>query len=117
MKYLNNEKIEKVKLDKNNMYVVIDFDRTITSNESADSWDATGLELGEEFNKKLGDLYKKYRPVELDYTITFKEKNKAMEKWYQECMDLYYKYGLTKEKLEKSIEESKIIFRKDAIKF
>ena len=65
----------------------------------------------------MGDLYKKYRPVELDYTITFKEKNKAMEKWYQECMDLYYKYGLTKEKLEKSIEESKIIFRKDAIKF
>ena len=72
MKYLNNEKIKKIKLDKNNMYVVIDFDRTITSNESADSWDATGLELGEEFNKKLGDLYKKYRPVELDYTITFK---------------------------------------------
>lgn len=117
MKYLNNEKIEKVKLDKNNMYVVIDFDRTITSNESADSWDATGLELGEEFNKKLGDLYKKYRPVELDYTITFKEKNKAMEKWYHECMDLYYEYGLTKEKLEKSIEKSNMLFRKSAIKF
>lgn len=117
MKYLNKEKIEKIKLNKNNMYIVIDFDRTITSNESADSWDATGLELGEEFNKKLGDLYKKYRPVELDYTITFKEKNKAMEKWYHECMDLYYAYGLTKEKLEKSIQMSKIIFRKDAIKF
>ena len=40
-----------------------------------------------------------------------------MEKWYHECMDLYYEYGLTEEKLEKSIERSNMNFRKDAIKF
>ena len=59
----------------------------------------------------------KYRPIEKDYTITLEEKTKAMQEWYEGCMDLYYKYKLTKEKLAKSIEKSDLIFRKDAKEF
>ncbi len=111
MRYLNEEKLDKIKLDANNMYVVIDFDRTITAKDSQDSWDAAAIMLGEEFTKKSYDLYQKYRPIEQDYTITYKEKNRAMEIWYKSCMDLYYEYGLTKEKLEKSVEKSGLKFR------
>jgi hypothetical protein len=99
----NKQKLEKIKLKKENFYVAIDFDRTITSLESADSWDATGKCLGEELNQKMYELYQIYRPIELDYTITFEEKNRAMEKWYKECMNLYFEYHLTKEKLNESI--------------
>ena len=99
------------------MYVAIDFDKTITATESEDSWDATGKMLGKEFETKLSNLYKKYRPIELNYQITFEEKNKAMENWYQECMNLYYEYHLTKDKLEKSIEKSNLIFRSGAKEF
>ena len=116
MIYLNSDKV-KEKLKKEEIYVVIDFDRTITYKDSADSWDAAGKMLGEEFKQKLGNLYEKYRPIELDYQISYEEKEKAMEIWYQECMDLYYEYGLTKETLEKSINESRLIFRIGALEF
>ena len=93
---INTKKLEEIKekLKKENFCVVLDFDRTITSRESSDSWDASGKLLGEEFAKKLYDLYIKYRPIEQDYTISIQEKEKAMETWYQECMDLYYEYHL-----------------------
>ena len=117
MKYINEEKIKKIKLKKDNMYVAIDFDKTITSGNSQDSWDAAGLLLGDEFTEKLDMLYKKYAPIELDYEISFKEKNSAMEIWYQECMDLYYEYKLTKEKMEKGIEKSNLILREGVKEF
>ena len=53
MRYIKKVKLDKIKLDKTNMYVAIDFDKTITATESKDSWDATGKMLGKEFETKL----------------------------------------------------------------
>lgn len=107
----------KVKLETGNYYVVIDFDKTITTLESTDSWEATGKSLGETFNQKMTQLYQTYRPVELNYQITFEEKKEAMETWYQECMDLYYEYHLTEKKLKESIQASNFIVREGAKEF
>lgn len=117
MKYIEQEKLKVIKFNKNNIYVAIDFDKTITDTKSDDSWDAIGKLLGEEFKQELSNLYQKCRPIELSYQIPFDEKKIAMEKWYKECMNLYYKYHLTKEKLEKSVEKSNLIFRKGAKEF
>lgn len=112
-----NKKLEQILKEKEKLYVVIDFDKTITAFESADSWDASGKTLEENFLKEMNDLYQKYRPIEKDYTITLEEKTKAMQEWYEGCMNLYYKYKLTQEKLEKSIQQSNLIFRKGAKEF
>ncbi len=117
MKYINTNKIEKIKLDKDNFYVAIDFDKTITATNSDDSWNASGNTLGKEFNKKSFDLYQKYAPIELNYHISFEEKKQAMEEWYYSCMNLYYEYHLTLTKLKESINKSNLIFRKGAKKF
>ena len=119
MKYIKEEKIKILKYNKNNIFVVLDFDRTITSNESEDSWAATSNKeiMGEEINFKMDELYKVYRPIEIDYKMPIKEKEKNMEKWYGDCMDLYYKYNLTKEKLLQSVGKSKLIFRRGAKEF
>ena len=117
MIYLDGEKIKKVKLDTKSMYVAIDFDRTITGTSGVDSWDATGILLGEEFKNKLNELYLIYRPIELDYSIPKNKKEAMMEKWYKDVLDLYYEYGLTKEKLEKSVRESNLVFRDNAQDF
>ncbi len=117
MKYLSQEKISKIKLNRNNFYVAVDFDKTITATDSVDSWDASGKELGEEFKKSIEELYNKYAPIEQDYNIGFKEKFDAMEEWYYGCMELYYEFGLTEEKLNQSIDSSKIIFREGAKEF
>ncbi len=76
-----------------------------------------GRMLGRDFERELSELYIKYRPIELDYEITEKEKLLAMEEWYQKCMDLYYKYNLTKDMLDKSIDNSNLIFRSGAKEF
>lgn len=117
MKYINKEKIKNISLNSNNFYIAIDFDRTITDSKSNDSWDASGKLLGENLNKKMFELYQKYRPIELDYKIGFEEKNKAMEKWYQECMNLYYEYNLSNKKLIDSVDKSNLRFRKGAKEF
>ena len=116
MKYLNNNKINQLNLNKDNTYIVMDFDKTITSYDSSDSWDAAAnpkfVEQG--IRSDMDKLYKKYRSIEMDYTISKEEKLKQMEIWYSECMNLYYKYKLTKDQIEKSIQISNIKFRKGA---
>ena len=117
MRYINKEKLKKIELNKYNFFVAIDFDKTITATDSADSWDASGKILGDEFREKLYTLYYKYGPIEQDYNISFEEKYKAMVEWYYSCMDLYYEYGLTQEIINKSIDNSRLIFRPGAKEF
>lgn len=114
MRYINTKKNEQIKLNSKNYSIITDFDRTITNAISSDSWDASGAMLGQDFKEKLNNLYCKYAPIEKDYTISKNEKEKDMIEWYSKCMELYFEYGLTKEKLEKSIQNSNLIFREGA---
>ena len=38
MKYINQNKLNKIKLTKDNFYVLIDFDRTLTKGNSISCW-------------------------------------------------------------------------------
>ena len=109
----------KLSLKNKNFYVAIDFDRTITADNGIDSWGAVAQTkyVGQEIAKEMEELYVKYRPIEIDYPISKKDKEKYMEKWYIDCMDLYYKYNLTKHKMTQSIENSNLIFRSGAKEF
>lgn len=118
MKYINSNKLEELKINKDNVYIVIDFDKTITSkNSKDDSWDASGKLLEENFKTDMYKLYKTYAPIEIDYKLSFKEKEQYMIEWYSKCMNLYYKYGLTKDKLEQSVKNSNLMFRNGAKEF
>lgn len=117
MKYINQEKYDKIKFKKENMYVVIDFDMTITSKDSCDSWDAAGKKLSKQFYKKMDELYTKYRPIEINYEMDYEEKYKLIDRWYKQCMDLYYEDKLTKKALNEGIKNSNLIFRSGAKEF
>ena len=69
MKYVNSNKLEKLKINSENTYLVIDFDKTITTEESRDSWDIAREFLGKEIKEEMELLYKKYRPIEINYTV------------------------------------------------
>ena len=73
MKYLNNNKIDKLNLNKDNTYIVMDFDKTITSYDSSDSWDAVAnpkfVEPG--IRSDMDRLYKKYNIVSVLKRILF----------------------------------------------
>lgn len=117
MKYINKEKIEKIKLTKENFCVLIDFDKTITTYESPDSWDVAGKSADNGCDKEVSNLYNKYRPIEVDYNIEYKEKYQKMEEWYNACMNTYYKYNFNKYKLQEAVKTSKLEFRKGAKEF
>ena len=119
MIYINEEKLEQCKINKNNICYIIDFDRTLTKENCEDSWDAVASKkiFGEELAKELNNLYKKYGPIEVNYKIPFEEKEKYMIEWYQKCMETYYRFNLTKVKVENSIKTSSIELRPGVIEF
>ncbi len=120
MKYINRpNKLETIKLTKDNYYVVLDFDKTITNQESLDSWMAlVDFDIyGENCKKDIEELNAKYEPFELDYTLDEKVKEKYMEEWYQKSMDLLYRYKLTNSNLKKALQKDTLNFRKGAKDF
>ncbi len=121
MKYLNNEKdfFKKYNVNKENLYVVLDYDRTITSIKGPDSWDAVTSKtiVGTEIREEMEELYKKYRPIELSYDISIEEKEKAMMDWDISCLNLFYKYNINKKIMLESIRNSHTIFREGIKEF
>ena len=119
--YNNKKKINelKQKMNKDNICVFMDYDKTITSSESEDSWATTANKkaMGKEISNDLNKFYEKYGPIELDYTIDMKEKEKYMLEWYTKSMNLYYTYHLTKEKLKECIHNSHLELRNGAKDF
>ena len=120
MIYINNEeKVNKLKekMDKNNICIFLDYDQTITSSESEDSWATTANRkvMGQEISNDLDKLYEKYGPIEFDYSMDITEREKYIIEWYDKCMELYYTYHLTEQKLKESIDNSNLILR-DGVK-
>ena len=117
MKYINTDKLETLELNKDNTYVVVDFDKTITTHDSDDSWEISGKLLGKKFNKEIEALWTKYRPIELDFKMPFEEKKQNMEKWHEECMKLFHKYNLTNEQIIQSIQTGNMSMRDGGKRF
>lgn len=119
MKYVNTNQLATIELEKNNYYILLDFDKTITSKQSLDSWMAViDFEIyGEDCKKEVEALNAKYTPIELDYSLDDKTKKRYMEQWYQKSMDLLYKYQLSYPKLQKALTKNPLVFRKGAKDF
>lgn len=119
MKFINTNQLEKLKITEDNYYVVLDFDKTLTSKESLDSWMAIAdFEIyGKECKKEVEQLNAKYAPIELNYTLDYETKKQYMVEWYEKSMDILYKYQLTYSKLLKALQKGRLEFRKGAKEF
>ena len=75
-----NGKNKLEQLNKNNFYVVADFDKTIStqaSNTTFSLFAKSGI-YGENYTKERDALYQHYRPLEIDPKITDEEEAKIM---------------------------------------
>ena len=104
-----------------NLFVVSDFDRTLTKafhgENKVSSLIVTLREddyLGNEYMKKAKDLFQKYHPFEIDMDISFEEKNQKMNEWWSTHNDLFVKYGLTWEIIDDMVKQRKVGFRDGA---
>lgn len=95
----NKEKIKQISLTSHNYAVLIDFDKTMTTMDSDDSWTVIQNPAFLDPNLSIcsNTLAKKYCPIEMDYQIPQEEKYAHMVDWYTQVLDLYYQYGLTKD--------------------
>ena len=105
---------------KNDIYIIVDFDHTITSKDSKSSWSVLDNHniLPEKEIKTCKDLMKHYLPIEKDIKIPLKEKEKLMEQWYIKHLNILIKNKIKKEDIDKVICDKKIMkLRKDAKSF
>jgi 5'-nucleotidase len=120
------EKTKKAILEqgKDKIHVLADFDRTLTKVFVNDKKIPSIISvlrdedyLSPEYSEKAKALANKYYPIEIDLSISIKEKKKAMHDWWTQHFDLLIKSGLNKKHLKKVIEDGNIQFRKGASEF
>lgn len=120
MLYINNEeKLNKIKLNKNNFYVVADFDKTITEGMSISTWGImeSAENMGKTYSEKRMELYNYYRPIEINNTISEEEKSIEMANWWNAHIKLFYEYGLEEKTLKDALIKSQLKYRKGAKEF
>ncbi len=119
MIYKNTNKIDLLNLTSNNFYVLMDFDRTITTSNSLGSWSV--LENPEFVNEKIKleskKLIEKYYPYETNYSLDFDTRLNYIEEWYNKNMNILYKYNLTHEALLNCVKYGNLILRDGFLKF
>lgn len=113
MIYINEKKFDKINLSVDNFYVVMDFDRTLTTHNSPGSWNVVENPnfISSKLHEESSALVDKYYPIELDYNLDAASKSMYMKEWYYKNMDLLYKYKLTNEILLMCVQNSNVTFR------
>ncbi len=117
------EKLEKIKrLIKagggENLYVLSDFDRTLTkafvNGECRPSLISILRDegyLASDYGQKARDLYNKYHAIEVDRDIPLAKRKKMMARWWRAHFSLLLKSGLNKKDVERAVKSKKIKFR------
>lgn len=118
---VNNGTLEKIaNININNCYIVTDFDQTITSEKSKNSWSilSNNKEIPCGFINERQELYNKYRPIELNEKIDYSTKCKLISEWFRQCVGLFPKYKIEQNLFEEAALDSKMMdFRTGAKNF
>jgi len=116
-------KIGRIKKDGlKNLQILTDFDRTLTKafvdgepTPSIMKLLRSGTYISPQYNDAADALSKKYYPIEINLTIPYEERRKAMEEWWTTHFDLLIKSGLNKKHLEQMVLNEKLQFREGAL--
>lgn len=101
-----------------NIYILADFDRTLTVGSSESSWGILSKShlVPKKYKEERQELYNYYRSIELDEDLDYETKNKLMCEWWMKHINLFVKYQLTEEVVDKAIIDPKIMTFRDGAK-
>ena len=105
MKYINSKKVDSIKLTKENFYILIDFDRTLTKGNSISGWRVlyySGL-LGDDFTKRYDEIHDKH--------------NETWEDRFKLYIDLLREKGFSKEIVKEAVKNTDLELRNGAKEF
>lgn len=113
-----SEKLERI--NKDNVFVIADFDKTITtknSNTTFSLFSKSGFYPGEYAHDREA-LYQYYRPIELDPSISDEDKYRYMKEWQERAYGLLLKYQVRESDIERIIDNPDLInLREYAVEF
>ena len=106
--------------DYDNLYVVADFDRTITKGNSKTSWSILAHSdlVPKEYAEERQALYDIYRPIEIDEHLDLETKSAKVKEWFHKHIELFVKYHTSEEVFEKAATDLRVMeFRNGAKEF
>ena len=116
MRYINTKKLYKIKLNKDNSYVLIDFDRTITNGDSFSAWRVLYYSdlLGDNFKKEYDKIHDNTKP---DKNTSIEFKVLSYEKRFKQFMKLLENCNYSESINKQAVYETKIELRDGAKEF
>lgn len=104
----------------NSIYVLTDFDRTITVGNSESSWGILSKSnmVPREYVEERQMFFDYYRPFETDETLDYETKNRLMNEWWNKHIGLFIKYQLSEEVIMLAAKNLSVMsFREGAREF
>lgn len=101
-------------------YILMDFDRTLTTYTSTISWGVIEESplVHPNLRTECKELYKTYREIEIDPRINHDDKYNHMEDWVRQAVNVYKKYSLSEEIIIKTLRNYNTInLRRDSKDF
>ncbi|MBO5375877.1 MAG: HAD-IB family phosphatase [Bacilli bacterium] len=118
---IKNGTLERVKdWTDDSIYVLTDFDRTITVGNSESSWSILSKSnvVPKEYIEERQELFDYYRPIEIDETLDYDTKSKLMTEWWNKHIGLFVKYRLSEEVINNAAQNLRVMsFRDGAREF
>lgn len=106
----------KLSFDLDKLYIVTDFDHTLTTKNSQNCWGVLSCapNVDKEYIKRSNKNNNYYLPIEQNDKLDYKIKNKAMKKWYTSHVNMLIKYNI-KESQINEVGQSKSIILRDGV--
>jgi len=119
MLHLNVNKNVKI-IDKNNSCIITDFDHTLTKPNSKTIWGIISDNpfVPDEYNQECKKNFDYFRTLELSNILKIDDKKRFMDEWVKRHIELFKKYHISLDTLNKIIlNENDIFLRNDIKKF
>ena len=116
MIYINDNTKERISSwNDNSMYVLTDFDRTITVGNSDSSWSILSKSdlVPKEYVSERNAYFDYYRPIEIDETLDYETKNRLMSEWWNKHISLFIKYQTSEEVINKAARDMRVMAFRD----
>ena len=105
--------------DKNKLYIITDFDHTLTTKNSQNCWGvlASIPHISKDYITQSIKNNDYYFPIEQDDLLDYETKNQMMYNWYQNHAELLIKYNLKEQDISEISQNNSIILRNGVVNF
>ena len=115
-----NKDLSKYDFDDESIYVLTDYDRTLTLGSSSTSWSVLSKsdKVPREYVEERQKFYDYYRPIEVNPNLPTDVKNDLMKEWWIKHINLFVKYKISEDIIKEAARNLGVMaFREGAPEF